>query len=120
MPICSRCQHPVDTQAINCPHCHNPLKAFGHPGIPLHQAQDNSYLCDRCIYDQDNSCNYPQRPYAKSCTLFHDYDQPLIPAKVTPTSQIGWVGIKNWLKRYRGIIAIALIIGISVLITLAS
>ena len=61
---------------VTCPHCRNPLKAFGHPGIPLYQASKDSYLCSSCVYDQDDSCNYPQRPYAKTCTLYQDVNQP--------------------------------------------
>ncbi|MGL5077193.1 MAG: zinc ribbon domain-containing protein, partial [Waterburya sp.] len=74
--------------------------------------------CDRCIYDQDDSCNFPQRPYAKSCTLFHDAAKPLIPDQVTPTSQMGWAGIKNWFYRYRALIAIAILIVLSVFLAL--
>jgi hypothetical protein len=118
MSICPRCQQPVDEQAISCPYCNNPLKAFGHPGIPLYQSQDNTWLCDRCIYDRDDTCNFPQRPYAKSCTLFHDVTEPLIPEKVTPVSQVGWTGIKNRLYRHRGIIAIAILIIFSVMLAL--
>ena len=57
MPHCPRCNQLIDSQAVTCPHCKNQLKAFGHPGIPLHQAEANTYLCDRCIYHQDDSCN---------------------------------------------------------------
>ena len=118
MPICSRCQQPVDSQAITCPHCQKTLKAFGHPGMPLYQSEDNTSLCDRCTYDRDDSCNFPQRPHAKSCTLFHDASVPLVPATVAPSSTQGWVGIKNWLYRYRGLVAIAILILISILIAI--
>ena len=117
MPSCPKCQKPVDVQALSCPNCDNPLKAFGHPGIPLYQSSDGSSLCDRCTYHLDDTCNFPQRPNAKTCTLFDDAATPLVEA-AQPASQLGSRGIKNWLYRYRGIIAIALLIIISIIITL--
>ena len=118
MSSCPKCKQPVAPQALICPHCDNPLKAFGHPGIPLYQSEDNTSLCDRCTYHLDDTCNFPQRPNAKSCTLFHDASIPLVEVKDIPASQLGIRGIKNWLYRYRGIIAIALLILISIIITL--
>lgn len=120
MPSCPKCQKPVDAQALNCPHCDNQLKAFGHPGMPLYQTTDGTSLCDRCTYHLDDTCNFPQRPHAESCTLFHDVSSPIVAPKDTPMSQKGIRGIKNWLYRYRGIIAIALLILISVAIALNS
>ena len=118
MPTCPKCKQPVDSQAIACPKCNNQLKAFGHPGMPLYQSEDNTSLCDRCTYDRDDSCNFPQRPHAKSCTLFHDATTALVDEAVVPTSTQGWTGIKNLLYRYRGIIAIALLILVSIWIAL--
>ena len=118
MPTCPKCKQPVDPQAVACPHCNNPLKAFGHPGIPLYQSEDGSSLCDRCTYHLDDTCNFPKRPHAKSCTLFHDASTPLVEETVIPVSQLDWNGVKNWLYRNRGIIAIALLILISIIITL--
>lgn len=120
MPSCPKCQQLVDSQAIICPHCNNPLKAFGHPGIPLYQAEDDRYLCDRCTYHWDDTCNFPQRPYAKKCTLFHDKTTPLVPKTESPVSQLGWRGLKNWLYRYRGAIAIALLVLCSIILALSS
>lgn len=119
MPTCPRCKQPVDSQAVRCPNCNNPLKAFGHPGIPLYQSEDNTYLCDRCTYHHDDSCNFPKRPYAKSCTLFHDASVPLVPETRVSASQ-GGMGIRNWLDRHRGLVAIALLILLSVLLALNS
>jgi hypothetical protein len=78
MPTCPRCHQSVDSQTIACPYCRTPLKAHGHPGIPLHRAAGETYLCDTCIYHEDDTCNYPQRPYAKECTLYHDRSQPIV------------------------------------------
>jgi len=118
MLTCPRCKQPVNSQAVSCPNCHNALKAFGHPGMPLYQSDDNSFLCDRCTYDRDDSCNYPKRPYAKTCTLFHDAATPLVTEIETPKSQQGAAKVKNWLDRYRSIIAIALLIVFSILLAL--
>ena len=135
MPTCPKCKQPVDSQAIACPKCNNQLKAFGHPGMPLYQSEDDTSLCDRCTYDRDDSCNFPQRPHAKSCTLFHDATTPLVSEAVvreitgrssarikfalTPTkSTQGWTGIKNLLYRYRAIVAIALLVLVSIWIAL--
>lgn len=118
MPSCPRCQKPVDAQALNCPHCDNPLKAFGHPGMPLYQSADGKSLCDRCTYHLDDSCNFPKRPNAKTCTLFNDASTPVAESANIPASQLGVSGVKNWLYRYRGIIAIALVIIVSIIITL--
>ncbi len=76
MPECPRCQQSVDSQAIACPACGTLLKAYGHPGISLHQATDGAALCESCLYHQDDTCNFPKRPYARQCTLY----QPLAPA----------------------------------------
>lgn len=120
MPTCPKCKQSVEDRAINCPNCNNPLKAFGHPGMPLYQSEDNTSLCDRCTYDRDDSCNFAKRPYAKSCTLFHDASVPLVPETATPNSQMGGRGIKNRLYRHRGVIAIALLVIVSVLIAINS
>ena len=114
MPSCPKCKQPVDSQAVICPHCKNTLKAFGHPGIPLYQSRDDSFLCDRCTYHLDDTCNFPKRPYAKSCTLFHDAGTPLVEV----SGRARKLGIKNWLYRYRGVIAIALLILVSIALAL--
>ena len=117
MPSCPKCKQSVDSQAVTCPHCNNPLKAFGHPGIPLYQSENDRWLCDRCTYHLDDTCNFPQRPYAKSCTLFHDAATPLI--EVNPaTGNKGNLPIKDRLYRYRGPIAIALLIIVSIVLAL--
>ena len=120
MSICPKCKQPVDSQAVSCPHCKNQLKAFGHPGIPLYQSTDNTSLCDRCTYDRDDSCNFPQRPHAQSCTLFHDCSQPLVAVEPIAPSQQGWRGIKNKLYQYRALIAIAILIFMSVVLALSN
>ncbi|MBW4602717.1 MAG: zinc ribbon domain-containing protein [Calothrix sp. FI2-JRJ7] len=73
--FCPRCNQQVDSQAVTCPFCRTELKAFGHPGIPLHRAGKGEYLCDTCAYHVDDSCNYPQRPTAKECTLYQNFEE---------------------------------------------
>lgn len=116
---CPRCGQSVDPQAINCPNCNNQLKAFGHPGIPLYRADDETWLCDRCTYHHDDTCNFPQRPYAKSCTLFHDYSEPLVAAVEPPVRKKGLELIKGWANRNRGLVALAMLIVVSILLASA-
>lgn len=119
MISCPNCDRTINSQAVTCPYCRHPLKAFGHPGIPLYQASDRSYLCDRCHYHLDDTCTYPQRPYAKTCILFHDIDQPLVAQK--PSYQpysFTLSGIKAWCYRYRGWLILAAILIFSLLLTL--
>ncbi|HLO51092.1 MAG TPA: zinc ribbon domain-containing protein [Kamptonema sp.] len=99
MPDCPRCSQKYDASAIACPHCQTPLKAYGHPGIPLHRSQDGEYLCTSCLYHEDDTCNFPQRPFAKDCTLYHDRSEPILSS---PTAYIsgGWLqNLKNWCQR---------------------
>lgn len=74
---CPNCNQPLESGAIACPYCRTELKAYGHPGIPLYRADAAEFLCTTCIYHQDDSCTFPQRPYAKTCTLYHDRAEPL-------------------------------------------
>lgn len=82
MPSCPYCHQAVEDQAIACPHCHCQLKAHGHPGIPLHRATDQAYLCQTCRYEADDTCTFPQRPYARTCTLYRD--QAAAPSNSNP------------------------------------
>ena len=115
---CPRCHQPVKPQDLNCPRCNNQLKAFGHPGIDLYQVTDEGWLCDRCIYHEDDSCNFPQRPHAKSCTLFHDLSLPLVEESTVsvPTDRIR--ALKYWVYKNRGLVAIAILAIISILLAL--
>ncbi len=114
MPNCSNCDRLVDSQAIQCPHCQNPLKAFGHPGIPLHQAEAGTYLCDRCYYHQDDSCNYPQRPLAKTCTMFHDANIPLVAEPTQIKNKDSLVSLKLWCSRNKGLLIILILVIVSI------
>jgi hypothetical protein len=115
MPTCSRCKQTVDAQAIACPYCRNPLKAYGHPGIPLYRATEDEYLCQTCTYDADDTCNYPQRPYAKECTLYHNRLQAdtFKPAKPNWQDSIGF-----WFRRNTAWLILAGIFLVCLLIAL--
>lgn len=116
MPTCPRCRQTVDSQAIACPYCRTALKAYGHPGIPLYRAEQGTYLCESCTYHADDTCNFPQRPYAEECTMYHDVTQPLVIERRSPSwlTQLG----ASW--RYRqewwiilGLVAISLLVALA-------
>ncbi|EAW38921.1 hypothetical protein [Lyngbya sp. PCC 8106] len=118
MPECPRCHQPVDSQALACPHCKFQLKAFGHPGIPLHRATQETYLCSSCLYHEDDTCNFPQRPYAKECTLYHDRSEPILPPPPVKSSPQGLGAIKYWVKNngvwlvLLGLLAVSLLLSV--------
>jgi C4-type Zn-finger protein len=116
MPTCPRCHQSVDAQAIACPYCRTALKAYGHPGIPLYQASGDEYLCQTCTYHEDDTCNFPQRPYAKECTLYHDRSQQLVVKSHTPSWQYS-LGL--WVKRNAGWLVLLGLVAISLLIALS-
>lgn len=75
MPDCPRCHRIINSHAVSCNHCGTVLKAYGHQGITLHQAFGEKPLCESCSYHADDTCNFPQRPYAQECTLYNDLSQ---------------------------------------------
>ena len=87
---CPQCQQAIASNDVTCPHCGFILKAYGHPGIPLHRSQGEGYLCDSCIYHADDTCDFPQRPFAQDCTLYHNQEQPLVPQSRVEYRQRGW------------------------------
>ncbi len=96
MPDCPKCHQPVDSQALECPYCRTLLKAHGHPGMKLYRATDGEPLCTTCAYHEDDTCNFPKRPYAMDCTLYRDRTQPI----TVPTSGYAPnVQLKIWLSR---------------------
>ncbi|MFP4299654.1 MAG: zinc ribbon domain-containing protein [Spirulinaceae cyanobacterium] len=120
MPNCFQCHNLVDAEAVRCPHCGTTLKAFGHPGIPLYQATNEDYLCDTCLYHEDDSCTFPKRPYAKTCTLYCDRENPLGQNDaVVYQSPGGWMGLKAWCYRNRTLLILLIIVGISLWLALS-
>ncbi|PAX60114.1 zinc ribbon domain-containing protein [Brunnivagina elsteri] len=120
--FCPRCQRKVDLQAIACPYCRAELKAFGHPGIPLHRAVANEYLCKACTYHLDDSCNYPQRPLAKVCTLYDNFAEQQIENRglsnryrdIPQASRIfNWIRNNQTLLLFLGLFLICVLITIS-------
>ena len=109
MPVCPRCDRPVLDTAINCPHCNLALKAHGHPGIPLHRAEGDTFLCASCAYEADNSCTFPKRPRATTCTLYQNVSAPA-ELSAREIYRIPW-----WRKLNRFWLAIALLMAISLL-----
>ncbi len=117
---CPRCDQLVDSQAITCPNCRIVLKAYGHPGIPLHRAPGKEYLCDTCTYHSDNTCNFPQRPYAKECILYQDLAQSQRELQQQRHDRSFGVICKNWLKRHPGLLLILLLLLICFVIALST
>ncbi|MGK7915016.1 MAG: zinc ribbon domain-containing protein [Prochloraceae cyanobacterium] len=119
MSECPKCHQLIDSQAITCNYCGTALKAFGHPGIPLHRAQPDSFLCDSCTYHEDDSCNYPQRPYAKTCTLYQNSLESIQTESSTSNyrSASGIQGFKLWCARNKGLLFLFTLLIVSVLIT---
>ncbi|MGD1907697.1 MAG: zinc ribbon domain-containing protein [Leptolyngbyaceae cyanobacterium] len=107
MPHCPRCHQAVDAQAVRCGHCGLMLKAFGHPGIPLHRAAAGDSLCATCTYNLDDSCTFPQRPAAQTCTLYQSVDaqQPETSLRAK-SSQRRYGQLLPWL----GLLAVSLLI----------
>lgn len=115
MPTCPRCQQFVEAQAISCPTCRLTLKAHGHPGMTLHRATGDEYLCQTCTYHEDDTCNFPQRPYATECTLYHNStaQQQAIGYKPRLQTLLGL-----WLRRNSGWIILLGLVTISILVAL--
>lgn len=114
MPACPRCQQFVDAQALACPTCRLTLKAHGHPGIDLFRAEGEEYLCQSCTYHEDDTCNFPQRPYARECTLYRNRSAEATIA-YKPSRQFA---LKSWLRRNTTLLIIVGLILISLLIAL--
>lgn len=115
MPHCPKCNQLVDAQAIACPRCQEALKAFGHPGIPLHRASSEEFLCDTCIYHADDTCTFPQRPFAKKCTLYSANNPQ---NQLSPSYSLGWHHTFSlWCKRHQGLLMVLGLGAVSFLIT---
>ena len=119
MPNCPRCHQSVDAQAVSCPYCRTPLKAYGHPGIPLHRAAgDSLYLCQSCIYHADDTCNFPQRPHARECTLYQDVSQSQLGVNQPHKTNSLVIAVKSWLRRHQTWLLLLGLLFVSFLIAL--
>jgi hypothetical protein len=115
---CPHCHQLVNSQAVNCPHCRTTLKAFGHPGIPLHRATGKEYLCDSCTYHADDSCNFPQRPYAKECTLYQNIEDSKLELQQQREKTSFSATVKNWIKRNSSLLLLVSLVLVCLLIAL--
>jgi hypothetical protein len=118
MLTCAYCEQQISPETITCPHCQKPLKAFGHPGIPLHHESKTEYLCGRCLYHQDDTCNFAQRPQAKSCILYQDYSLDLNLNSQTKKQQISFSKLKYWFKRHQGLLLLSILLLFSLILAL--
>lgn len=112
MPTCPRCHKSVPAAAIDCPHCKLTLKAHGHPGMTLYRAKDAEPLCATCTYDADDSCNFPQRPEAMTCTLYQEIGME------KPSQEVYRPPARPWWQENTVWIALGVLIVASVLIAL--
>ncbi|OUL18755.1 hypothetical protein BV372_33955 [Nostoc sp. T09] len=117
---CPRCHQAVDGQAITCPYCRTTLKAYGHPGIPLHRATGDEYLCDSCTYHADDTCNFPQRPYAKDCTLYQNIAESKLQSQQQLTQRSFGLTVKSWIKRNQALLLLLGLVFICLLIALST
>ncbi|BAZ67158.1 MAG: zinc ribbon domain-containing protein [Pelatocladus maniniholoensis HA4357-MV3] len=115
---CPRCHQSVDKQAITCPHCRVQLKAYGHPGIPLHRSTGEQYLCDSCTYHADDSCNFPQRPYAKECTLYQNIEERELELQQLREANSFSNTIKNWIRRNQPLLLLLALLLICLIIAI--
>jgi len=115
---CPRCHQIIDSQAINCPQCQLLLKAYGHPGIPLHRAQGNDNLCNSCTYHFDNTCNFPQRPYARDCTLYQNLEESKLEKQRQSDNHSLSARVNRWMKRHQTWLLILGLLLVCLLITL--
>jgi C4-type Zn-finger protein len=116
MPTCPRCRQFVEAQAVTCPTCQLTLKAHGHPGIPLHRSTGEEYLCETCLYHQDDTCNFPQRPFAKECTLYYNPVEQSAKQQMYRPNPQSTIGL--WIRRNTGLIALVGLIVVSLIIAL--
>ncbi|MBD2108007.1 hypothetical protein [Nodosilinea sp. FACHB-13] len=115
MLSCPRCQAPIELTTIQCPRCQLTLKAHGHPGMPLHRTEGDEPLCATCRYDADDTCNFPQRPQATTCTLYRS---------VKPAEDLALPGpalgqrLNFWLRNHPGLMALGGLLLLSLVLVL--
>jgi len=120
MPLCPRCENQVKPTDLVCNRCRLQLKAHGHPSIELHQTKSGDVLCKTCAYDADDTCTFPQRPYATTCTLYQsieaeaEREQEALRSPQSPPPSLSLI----W-QRYRVWIILLAIFGLSLLLTVS-
>jgi hypothetical protein len=119
MQDCPTCHQSVSSKAVTCPHCRTVLKAYGHPGITLHRAVGDTPLCESCTYHADDTCNFPQRPGAKECTLYDNVNQRQVePEKLYNTRPDFVQSIRFCCQRHPTLLGLLGLAAVSVLFTL--
>jgi hypothetical protein len=117
MPICPRCENQVKTTDLACGRCGLQLKAHGHPSIELHQTTSGEVLCKTCAYEADDTCTFPQRPYATTCTLYQSITAEAEREKGEVRSPSHASALRIFWQRYRVWLILLAIFGISLLLT---
>lgn len=117
---CPRCHQPVNSQAVTCPHCGNQLKAYGHPGIPLHRATGKEYLCDTCTYHADDTCNFPQRPFAKECILYQNIEESKQELQQQRYTSSFGATVKSWMRRNQALVLLLVLLFVCLMIALST
>ena len=114
MPTCPNCKQPITQRDLTCPTCRIPLKAFGHQGIDLYRSSDEMPLCETCTYHLDDTCNFPNRPLARECTLYRDIHRP----ETLPQPRSQSRHLRSWLQQHAGWVAIGGLLLISLVLVL--
>lgn len=121
MSNCPKCHQRLSSQAVTCSYCGTVLKAYGHPGINLHRAVGDKPLCETCTYHADDTCNFPQRPYAMECTLYDDMNQrQLEENQLNHTRPDLFTSIKFFCQRHPTLLGLLGLAAVSILLTLIS
>jgi hypothetical protein len=81
--------------------------------MTLHRAQGVTPLCADCTYHIDNSCTFPQRPVAITCTLY----QP-VNAKNTLYEDAKTLYRIPWWRKYSGFLLLGVVLGVCLIVTL--
>lgn len=116
---CPHCHQSISSKAVTCPYCGTTLKAYGHPGITLHRAKGNTALCETCTYHADDTCTFPQRPYAQECTLYDDMNERQSKTDPIYTPRRSFLdSVKLWYQQNPTLIGLVGLLIVSILVTL--
>ncbi len=118
MPRCPRCDHWVKPTDLVCGTCQLTLKAHGHPSIELHRAAHGTALCVDCLYHADDSCTFPQRPHAQTCTLYQPTNSTPQPGNQPERSRANPAPLTHLWQRHKIWVILLGIFALSLLLTL--
>jgi len=84
--------------------------------MSLNRTKGNQILCATCTYDADDSCNFPKRPNATSCTLYQDMTQAnnAINTSKKPLYPVPW-----WQQINQIWLALGILVSISIIIAIS-